>query len=229
KWVMEATARWAEHQLNPSYGGGNDFSYLQHADASLDCEYAECPADAWDGGYNRWLFFGYLSDLYGRDVVRQVFETALSEFNSKHTNSETRAIDALLKQHGSTLTRTFDDFAAANAAKTYASVQGSAAVDALPLSVGADTASTGVNVEHLAAKYVEFRGASPSACTSSSLHVRVTLPLGLDSAALVVGSVVTRLDAMGGEATGVIPWTSCEKVLLVLPNGSMSGAAVTFG
>src|SRR5207253_7809813 len=72
-------------------------------------------------------------------------------------------------------------------------------------------------------------GAGASACTSSSLHVRVTLPLGLDSAALVVGSVVTRLDATGGEATGVIPWTSCEKVLLVLPNGSMSGAAVTFG
>src|SRR5207247_1420684 len=48
-WLMEATARWAEHQLFNS----SDFSYLQHADAPLDCQSSECPSDACDGGYRR--------------------------------------------------------------------------------------------------------------------------------------------------------------------------------
>lgn len=229
KWGSEATARWAEHQLKYPDEFKNDYGYLQHTDAPLDCEYGACPPGVWDGGYERWLFFGYLSDLYGAGVIKEIFQDNRSKHDAnKPVETQSKTIDSVLLRHGSSLTRTFGEFAAANAARSYASVKPSSIqVKTLPLSVSGSAATT-VAVEHLAAKYLQLR-AGNTACVNSSLNVSVTLPVGLSFAALVVGGAVTPLSVGAGVATATIPWATCSgEATLVLPNGLLSGGAVSF-
>jgi hypothetical protein len=229
KWGSEATARWAEHQLKFADELRNDYGYLRHTDTPLDCEYDSCPADVWDGGYERWLFFGYLSDLYGPGVVKELFQDARARFDARRpATTDAQTIDAVLQKHGTTLTRVFGEFAVANVTRSYASVKPSGVqVKTVPLAVSG-SAVMKVDVEHLATKYIRI-GASGTACTDTSLNVSVTLPTGLGFAAIIVGGASTTLTAAGGTATGTIPWQTCTgQATLVLPNGLLGGAAVSF-
>lgn len=104
-WLYEATASWMEDEV---FGETNDpVYYIQDVfDAPDKCRVAE------SGWYGSWLFLRLMSERYGREVVRSIWEQSrqLDGFD---------AVDAALKLYGSSLQIESRDFAVANLLRAY--------------------------------------------------------------------------------------------------------------
>jgi hypothetical protein len=218
RWVMESTARWAEHELAYKGAPSGDYDFLSHPEAPLDCVDDGCPNGSWDGGYGRWLFWSFLRERFGRDAIRSVFEYGRSEYFGAHlVPGPADALDGALRARGSSLSRAYGEFAVANAAKTYgAVVRSGRSVPTTPMFVGTTRV---FGVEHLAARYVELRRAA--GCRTTTLQVRVSMPsadVGVPT--LVVAGVPHPLRVSpGGAASLDFTWDSCGPTpVLVLPN-----------
>lgn len=214
-WVDEGSARWAEHEgaWGDGWSTATDRSYLAHPEMPFDCVGAGCPNSTWDGGYERWLFWSYLSNRYGRSIVREFFDGARTAFRPG-INNVLAPFDATLRAHGTTLAQAWNDFVVANALRSYPAVAASGqTVATLPTTVGS-TVST--SVSHLAARYVEIAPSS-SACATVPLHVRITKPPGVGVPAVVIGS--QSLAAPDGAVD--TNWNPCgPHPVVVLPNAT---------
>lgn len=104
-WLYEATASWMEDEV---FDETNDpVYYIQDVfDAPDVCRVAE------SGWYGSWLFLRLMSERYGREVVRSIWEQSrqLDGFD---------AIDAALEPYGSSLQIESRDFAVASLLRAY--------------------------------------------------------------------------------------------------------------
>jgi hypothetical protein len=223
-WLDESTARWSEHEANWPDGWPEtlDGGYLAHPDMSLDCTGKSCPAGTWDGGYERWLFWSFLSSRYGRTFVRDFYSSQpawASALPLGEPFSSTASLDAFLRARGSSLATEFGEFAIANAAGSYPAAAASGRVAARRIVLGA---STTVTVDHLAAQYLELGRSKP--CRVVPLHVDVTAPAASDHPYLVFGAVAAPLTT-----SVTIAWKTCSaRTLIVVANGSLAGDGLTY-
>lgn len=77
-WFYEATAAWAEDYVYP--GLDDNFQYLnyvfKHPDVSLSLNDGEDPQ--FDGHwYSSWIFIRYLTDHFGSDIIRRVYDKCI--------------------------------------------------------------------------------------------------------------------------------------------------------
>ena len=224
RWLDESTARWSEHEADwpDGWPAALDASYLEHPDISLDCTDRSCPAGTWDGGYERWLFWSFLSGRYGRTFVRDFYASQpawASALALGQPFSSTASLDAFLRTRGSSLAREFGDFAIANAAGSYPAAAKSGRVTARRIVLGMPTL---VTVDHLAAQYLELGRSKP--CRVVPLHVDVTAPAESERPYLVFDTVAAPLTT-----SVTIAWKTCSvRTLIVVANGSLAGDALTY-
>ena len=110
RWLMEATATWMEERLADSANDNRQYlSYGQVMDPSQ-------PLDSGGGGtlnqYGNWAFFEFLSEKYGRDIVRQIWNRMAADKSSPDDYS-THAVVKVLKKKGG-FAKVYAEFAAGN-------------------------------------------------------------------------------------------------------------------
>jgi len=107
----EGTAVWASEQYDPTLGDLEGFvdGYLERTDRSLTQE-PTGPVDPF--AYGSSLFFQFLSERYGRETIRALWEALAAEGATVEPQSWARALDAVLQgQHDSALAEAFAEFA----------------------------------------------------------------------------------------------------------------------
>lgn len=142
-WLYESTATWMEMQVYPDISDSR--AYLPDVlDAPDVCRTAR------SGWYGSWLFIQLLSEKYGRDIVRSIWE------NSRQLDGYS-AIDETLKPYGSTLTLESRDFAVSNLLRVYHDGQAFPTVQ-VEGSVDEGVYNPNNGVQSLGADYVELTG-----------------------------------------------------------------------
>ncbi|MBD0290199.1 MAG: hypothetical protein ICV74_02990 [Thermoleophilia bacterium] len=205
-WLMEGTAAWIEDEV---FDGVNDNrQYLRTSPLSprffwypLDY-YNPDPAEV-DAGlkYGAWIFWRYLSERYGRGIVRGVWRRADARRGAPNEYSA-KAVSSVLRIRGLDLGDVFADFGVANFLPRASYSEGASYPAPLPTRTFAVTASgvgrTGAPMYHLANDYYAFR---PSGLTvDATLSLAVEVPparTGVRAGALVERSdgTVTRVGA----------------------------------
>jgi hypothetical protein len=117
-WLMEGTATWIEDEV---YDSIND--NVQYLDTSpLSARFFWFPLDYYnpdpteiDAGfkYGAWIFWRYLAERFGRDVVRAVWENADSNRGTPRLYSLAATV-AALQARGASFADVYADFAVAN-------------------------------------------------------------------------------------------------------------------
>lgn len=215
-WLLEAGARWSEHTgpWHDGWASAPDRNYLTHPEAPFDCNAATCES-IYDGGYERWLFWSFLSNRYGNGFQHEVYDALRTSYTPGLVATLWQTFDSTLAAHGSTLARTWNDFAVANAARSYPAVAGGTqTVATQKTNVGTTVSAV---VPHLAAHYVELLPSS-STCADTPLHVQVTGSKA-GTPYVVLGAVATA--TVDGAAD--VTWATCgAHPIVVLPNASSS-------
>ncbi len=109
-WLMESSATWMEDQFADESNDNRQyltFGQLAHPNAPLDTFRT--------GGfqaYGNWPFFEYLSEHYGRGIVRSIWDQAAAFPGGGHQFSA-HAVRNVLRSHGG-LTAVFARYAAGN-------------------------------------------------------------------------------------------------------------------
>ncbi|HKU37661.1 MAG TPA: MXAN_6640 family putative metalloprotease, partial [Polyangiales bacterium] len=108
--LSEGTAVWASEQYDPTLSDLEGFvaGYLQHTERSLGQE----PMGPFDQfSYGSALFFQYLGERYGRDVIRELWGALRDRAEAGAASNWIDALDALLREsHDSSLGDAFAEF-----------------------------------------------------------------------------------------------------------------------
>jgi hypothetical protein len=235
---IEGTATWMEDEVFDEIDDNRQYfaaSALTRPNVPFDLAISSPSSNLFGFQYGAWVFFRYLSDTFGSDLIRRSWELASDASSADEDEYSLQAIDHALAARGSSFRDAFAGFAAANAfpalgyhdAETadWPSPQPSrtAAVRAARPLAGA------VGLDHLTSWYGVFTpGAGAKA--SSKLAVALDLPAsarGSTATILVVRksgavrAVVPRLNAKG-DATVAVAFGrgAVAGVELVLTNAS---------
>ena len=234
KFLKEGTAEWAAANV----AGKTSWlvTYWGNPTHSLDCT-DECATQ--NLSYARWIFFEYLSERYGKGIVKEIYQR-VAALQADSSSEDLDAIDAALAAHGSSLAQAFNEFSGANAAGAY-SFAGLAGATQYLLAQGAYTGVTSLgfsystSVDHLASSYVRIYSGDPSSkvsnCGAATLHLKVAIPAGVQSQPTFSDTRgVHALSVNGSTATADIPWTNCNGTqgVLALPNASRSVDSAEF-
>lgn len=103
-WMFEGSAAWAEEYFYP--GLDDNFQYLgdvfQYSDIAMNINAGEVPQ--LDGHwYSTWLFFQYLTEHYGVDIIKKVFEAGIQEYSFP-------ALDRVLNDNGTSILNVFASY-----------------------------------------------------------------------------------------------------------------------
>lgn len=237
-WFAEATATWAEDQV---YNGINDNrQYLPYGPMgkprqSMDLGTYDEEGYQNFGVYGDWLFFRFLSEQFPAapkgsvlpTIVRQIWEAADS--TGATNRYSVQAIEAVLKEHGTTLQQEWGRFIAANRHPRVSYREGAAYRPAAPdgtatLGAHATTASGSFSVDHLAAATERLR--PRHLVRGSRLRVVVTTARpGISDATVsvwhadgTVSSTPIRLTTRQGRVTVRFASASVSRVELTLGN-----------
>lgn len=155
-WLLEATAAWMEDIV---YDAVNDNrQYLR----TSQLVYPNLPLDSSRGGlYRSWIFFRYLSERFGTDIVRTVWNRADGTKNAPNASS-VRAVRSALARNGADLVDVYADHVRANLAPANYYDEGTAYPRPLTglRRLGGQKDSTGwlrASVDHLASVTLELR------------------------------------------------------------------------
>ncbi|WP_205471604.1 MXAN_6640 family putative metalloprotease [Nocardioides sp. SYSU D00038] len=109
-WFMEATAAWAEDEIFDSVN--DNYQYLRRSPLVMP----RYPMDKFGGlhEYGGWIYFRWLSERYGSDIVRQMWNVADSSQGPRKDRYSTQAITRVLKTKKLTFPKAFALFADAN-------------------------------------------------------------------------------------------------------------------
>jgi hypothetical protein len=245
-WLEEASAEWAAYQV--ANAGSPTEDSLGEPDRSLDCIGFECgysraeDAPLYDEFYDQnanpgWSFFEYLTEKYGRDVVRDIWNRAAVDGPGV---AATTPIDQVLATKGSSLSTAFGDWITHRLSGDFTLP---AIAGVLPqiwgsLATGNETGVLPqqiVSVNKLAARYLALLpgdGATSGVCYAATLSLTVTLPSGITSKPYVfvntIGATPQALTISGSTASIKLPWNTCTdgaRAYLSLPNASTSASA----
>ncbi|WP_344303647.1 MXAN_6640 family putative metalloprotease [Nocardioides bigeumensis] len=229
-WFMESTATWVEER----YGDDIDDNrqYLRHGQLGKP----KVPLDLYDiggeGQYGNWLFFERLSQRYGVDAVRRIWEQADATRGAPDRFS-TAAVARVLGREGTSLSEFYADFAAGNQAPAAfyeegASYRRSPVIRTVKLRKGSADLRERRRLDHLTSAAYRFE-------TSSSLHgkwrlrIKVTGPPAAAGTAADVllarkdgtaSLVRLRIRANGTGARSVVVDSRLDSATLVLANAS---------
>jgi hypothetical protein len=251
-WLQESAAEWAAFQVANTVLP--TASQLGEADRSIDCigsqcGYAQGSIAGYSAFYDRnantgWSFFQYLSDLYGKDVVRQIW---LRDFADGAVPA-TQPVDEVLTSKGSSLSTAFSGWAKTRlnagfsitpAPSNCAGSSSGCAFKPLMFATISTGATAGtiptqvLAVGHLSARYLELKpgdGSANGSCFGATLKLNVAIPAGVTSAPTVFvtsDSAPQSLSVSGSNATITLPWSSCSSspsAYLALPNATLNPA-----
>jgi hypothetical protein len=108
EFLSEASATWAEDEIYPNID--DNVQYLHSVFSSPDISLDWCSEDGntFDGRwYGSWLFFKYLTEQKGSEIVRRIIERCINE-------SEMEAIENELSKQKSSLYEIFKGYCVAN-------------------------------------------------------------------------------------------------------------------
>lgn len=230
QWLREGTAEWAafraETFLTPTL---DDLG--QNPDRTADCVGTECGDTELDrNGYPGWLLFEYLSERYGTDAVKAVWDEAAANPADPSVND----LSTVLAAKGSTLESFFNDYATARLTGNFslAAIKNLLPTAQASVSVGdlsGTLPTTNVAVNHLAARFVTLHHGAPTdiraPCYAATLTINVTIPAGVTSTpyyfANTFGAVAQAFSVSGSTATLTVPWNTCAgspDAYISLPN-----------
>ncbi|MGE5691259.1 MAG: hypothetical protein ACM33B_11960 [Pseudomonadota bacterium] len=237
-WFTFGTAEWA----GLTAGGFPEFaSLLQAPDIALDCYDTPCAETLFlSNGQARWPFFQYLTDRFGNDVVRDVWERVAARAGT--TADGVGALGDVLAAKGTTLTDVFNDFTGATAAGAVnaPNIAGDAPTTFATMAPGVAVGTKQVQkvaVNHLSARFVKLVPGSGAGgvCFPATLTVEVALPAGTGARPSFYAKDYGGLKAFtvaGSTATLVTPWDTCtwtdRAALVGLPNPSTTADGQEF-
>lgn len=187
-WLMETTATWMEDQFDDTSNDNRQYlpwSQLHEPGTPLDT--------FTNGGfeqYGNWVFFEYLSEHFGRGIVRSVWKRAAAFGRSGHHFSA-EAIHAALHSHGG-MTTVFGKYASGNTVPRHAYAEGKAypaagAADKVTLTQAShQTPWTTYAVQHLASVNLEAVPGADLSGPKWRLRLKVDGPQRATSPAVVV-------------------------------------------
>jgi hypothetical protein len=243
-FLAEATAEWAAIHAAPKDYMGAPPLFVDVPEASLDCPGEVCgdPANL-GAGYGQWPFFEYLSQRFGRKVIRETWAAArelqapeLLTFPPDLQSHALEALDAALRLHKSSLSQAYGGYVRANLTpRWYRNRLLRTIVDLRPPRklelVGArpkKLKTENVIVDHLASTSITY--ATPGCVVGRKapravLHIKVDLPGGVSSRPLFRFTdgarrpTVKALSISSGVASIDVPrWGGCVSGTLAVPN-----------
>ena len=236
-FLYEATAEWAAANIFPTADLSKPL-FLTHPEGSLDCDpVASCAGDV---GYGQWPFFQYVSERYGPQTVRAIWEQ-YSQLDGEGSQA-LPAIAAALAAQGGSLADAWNGYVRENLTPgAYANPllkalkASTPASQPLGLSARAMTGAATLRIDHLAARYLSIK----AACTkkkrkAKQLKITVQLPAGSASApALRLAAPgeapsVTPLTVSGTTDTAAVPFANCATAILAIPNPSATADGASF-
>jgi hypothetical protein len=232
-WLMEGTAAWIEDEVYDTVNDNRQYLNV----SPLSTQFAWLPLDHDNRDYSEadssyhygvWIFWRYLSENYGRGVIRRVWKRADSKPGALDEFSAKAAVN-VLNSEGADFGDLIADFGVANLRPGANYSEGSHYPTPGPrtttLVTNAGVAPKSVLVTHLSNSYYNF---TPSGVSGTST-LTFTLVLPDDpvpsraSAVVTSGGTQTRIPAQLVLGVWTIPVTnfgSAQKVTLVLTNGS---------
>ncbi len=229
-WVFESTANWIEDEVYPDI---NAFDSLSISPVGED--HHDLPLDGWRNddslqnsfAYGTWIFWRYLSEHYGRAIVRDVWN------RSRGAKYAIKAVEGALAARGTTFGTIFPAFGVANFTPETTYAEGALYLmfeDVGPapvvhsLTAAAPTVTQPVRMPHISNDYYAFTpgtGLTPT----STLTVAVSAP-GVGGAAnlIVLRTDGTRtvvpvpISGGAGTVSGVPFGLGVARVVLVLTN-----------
>jgi hypothetical protein len=234
-WLMEGTAVWIEDEV---YDGINDNrQYLRTSPLAPRFHfkavdyYSPDAADVEAGfKYGAWIFWRYLSERFGRDIVRSVWRRA-DAWPGMPNEYSAKAVVSALALRGQDFGSVFAEFGIANVSPATSYEEGAAYPVPRPSTTAVGPGGVGetpVLMEHLSNDLYAFtpEGLAPA----STLTITLELPNAVSrpgATALVeaVDGVVTRLPAVFDPASSrwtiqVPAFDATRRVVLVLTNAS---------
>jgi hypothetical protein len=119
-WLLESTATWMEDQYDDA--GNDNRQYLRYGQLADPDQ----PLDTFQPGgfaqYGNWPFFEYLSEHFGRGIVKSIWNRA-AVFQGGGHDFSAQAIRGAVNKHGG-LTKVFARYAAGNTAPYQAYQEG---------------------------------------------------------------------------------------------------------
>ncbi|MCD4526561.1 MXAN_6640 family putative metalloprotease [Nocardioides sp. cx-173] len=176
-WFMESTATWMEERFADS--ANDNRQYLPAGQVRLP----HVPLDVFRRGgtapYANWVFWEFLSERYGKAIVKRVWEQA-GAFPGAPNRYSTQALTRVLGSRGG-FSSVFAAYASANATATRSYPEGKAWPSAtisrtLVLGRNERTDSARTRIDHMAAKHVLFRPDSSLERGKWRLRVKVDGP-----------------------------------------------------
>lgn len=238
-WLEQAAAEWAAYRVEDFATPTSDS--IAEPDRSGDCVGGECGKNGYDrAGDPGWSFMEYLSERYGPDIVKQIFDNGASV--GLPAPASTQYVANVLTAKAATLGDVFTDYTVAYLAGNY---QVTALKGLPPATYSATPTGTisgalpvqRVSVNHLAARYLKFTrgGSSTGPCYAATLSLTVALPAGTGARPFFysssVGSAAVPLTINGNTASLTVPWDTCTggaDGYLSLPNPSLASNSQVF-
>ncbi|HEX2111802.1 MAG TPA: MXAN_6640 family putative metalloprotease [Gaiellaceae bacterium] len=235
-WLMEGSAAWIEDEVYDRID--DNLQYLRTSPVStrfffLPLDYYNPDPSEIDAGfkYGAWIFFRYLSERYGRDVVRSVWRRADARRGAPDEYS-IQAVESALFLRGDEFGSVFADFGVANVHPSTTYAEGARYPTPRPTrthAVGpAGVARSAWTMYHLSNDYLAFvpRDLPPEATLSLTLDLPPpeTSPAAsalVENADGTVVRVPAAFDVMAETwRIDVAGFGSTRRVVLVLTNGS---------
>jgi hypothetical protein len=229
-WLMEGTAAWVEDEIYDSVNDNRQ--YLRTSPISerlfyLPIDYYNPDPSEVDSGnkYGVWIYWRYLSERFGRDIVRHVWQRAGA------TEYSTQALVGALAARGAGFSDIFADFGVANLypASAYSEGRNYPSPQPSRTMVGpSGVTRTTIPMPHLSNDYYAFlpSGLSPTATLTLTLDLPV--PAASPRATALVeqpDGTVRRVEAAFDPTSGrwvitVPAFGSSNRVVLMLTNAS---------
>ncbi|HQR26304.1 MAG TPA: DUF6055 domain-containing protein [Nocardioides sp.] len=231
-WFMESTATWMEERF--ADGVNDNRQYLPYGQLGQPQSALDSFASGGFQQYGNWIWWEFLSDRFGNDVVRTVWRRAAS-YPGAPDDYSTQALVRVLRTKGG-FTRNFGVYAASNTAPAAwypegADWTGAPMAASYTLQTGTPgTGSQSVTANHMASRSVRIVPGSTLSAPGWTLRLSVDGPASQASPAVVVvvagkDGTQTRtrvtLDA-GGRGTGqfAFGYTDVASVTVTMANAS---------
>ena len=233
RWFLESTATWMEDQFADSINDNRQ--YLSTGQVAVP----STPLDLSDSNaismYGNWAWWEFLTERYGRDLVRKVWTKAGNFPGGGYTYS-TAALKKVLSSHGG-FAANYRNFSAANNAPgtfySEGSAWPSAAVTATSTVANATPISRSTSLDHLTA--ADYRFVPSSGLTTTKAVVSVTgASAAVPQAAVVIRKVGGKTKVVSvpltngsGQVTISFSPSTVERATVTLVNASTAFTGCT--
>ncbi len=194
KWLIESTATWIEERFADAVNDNR--AYLTFGQAARSASSLDLFDPSGLAHYGNWVFWEFLSERFGNDIVRQVIQrtgTGGGLPDDYSTQALTKVLDG---EDGGGFARLYATFAAANTQPALSYEEGTAFPGVAPvksaaLSPRSPRARFSTRVNHLAAKTVQV---TPRSLGSKKWRLTVTVATGTTSSAPAVSVLALGTD-----------------------------------